>query len=318
MATLYTINVTNNSPNSQDFFFFQAPAVYVGGPTTYSNSIYNQTLQSYSKSGAVLTFELLQQYYAGAQTRQNPPIVGQASGFTTASQPIDLTSSTGGGSNTTQMSVDPLGLGPAANTAGVQLGAFRIVAPEFNPAVEQYNAGLAVLSNSQVVLSNFVTVQPNQNIDCQPVLIFYVQTGSYESGEVINFSTSSIGAAECDTTAGYTTFNVSYNADGTWTVQPDTSAALRFAGLTQLIGRANSPAVAAIGLSVNTSIKNEAGTSVLCTGSTSNYTPPFQVTNLDHPAALKVRSEYQVGPTNGPFRGRMCTAITGNTATFGS
>src|ERR1041384_4454777 len=118
MATLYTINVTNNSPNSQDFFFFQAPAVYVGGPTTYSNSIYNQTLQSYSKSGAVLTFELLQQYYAGAQTRQNPPIVGQASGFTTASQPIDLTSSTGGGSHTTQLSVDPLGPRPRRQPRG--------------------------------------------------------------------------------------------------------------------------------------------------------------------------------------------------------
>ena len=56
MATPITINVTNNSPNTQNFFFFQQPAVYVGGATVYSNSLYTQTLLPYSSSGSVLTF----------------------------------------------------------------------------------------------------------------------------------------------------------------------------------------------------------------------------------------------------------------------
>ncbi|BAM90242.1 hypothetical protein S58_42570 [Bradyrhizobium oligotrophicum S58] len=57
------------------------------------------------------------------------------------------------------------------------------------------------------------------DIDCQPVMIFYVQTGEYPAGTVVNFTNASINAAVCDATPGYTTFNVTYNADGSWSVQ---------------------------------------------------------------------------------------------------
>ncbi|MCP1850224.1 hypothetical protein ACVI1K_007721 [Bradyrhizobium sp. USDA 4508] len=40
MATTITINVQNDSPSLQNFFFFQQPAVYTGGlksiPTAYT------------------------------------------------------------------------------------------------------------------------------------------------------------------------------------------------------------------------------------------------------------------------------------------
>ena len=235
MPTLYTINVTNHSLSPQNFFFFQKPAIYTGGETVYANSIYLQSLQPYSTSGAVLTFYLLQQYYAGAQTASGTPVVGQASGYTTASQPIELTPTSGQTNNCTQMSVTPsLGLSLPAYVDGVQTGAYRIVSPAFDPILKQYNVGLAVKNSEtgSVTLSNFITAQPNKNIDCQPVLIFYVQTGDYQAGEVINFTTSSVGSATCDTTPGYTIFNVSYNLDGSWSV----TTVQEQPGLSQLIG----------------------------------------------------------------------------------
>jgi len=325
MATLYTINVRNLSLSTQDFYFFQKPAVYTGGPQVYSNSIFHEQLRSYESSGSELTFQFLQQYYAGVQTRLYPPVVGQASGFTTSNRAIDLTSRSGEGNNSTQMSVDPLGLSVPANQPGVQPGAYRIVSPPFNPVLQQFNGGLAIRNsrNNVVTLSNYVTVEPSKNLDCQPVLIFYVQTGGYNAGDVINFTTSSVGAAACDTTPGYTTFNVTYEMNGSWSLQSESGPLLKQPGLTQLIGRAdlfhggngngNGASIPA-----NTEIKNEAGHNVICTGDAVNYHPPFQVTNLSNAGALRVHGEYQVGPTNGPFRGRMCTAVNAHTATFAS
>ncbi|MFA3780542.1 hypothetical protein [Yersinia sp. 1652 StPb PI] len=222
MSTLYTINVINNSPTAQDFFFFQKPAIYTGGAKVYSNSIYQEVLSPFASSGSVLTFECLMQFYAGAQSQLPSLLVGQDSGYITSSQPVDLTSITAGvqTANTTVMSVDPsLGLSPATYTEGVQPGAYRIVTPAFNPVTDVFNAGLAVQSASgSSVLSSFINAEPSKNIDCQPVLSFYVQTGTYQAGTVINFSTSSVGSAICDTTQGVTAFNVIYNPQGTWTV----------------------------------------------------------------------------------------------------
>jgi len=224
MSTVYTINVTNNSQANQDFFFFQAPAVYTGGPTVFSNSLYNAILQPNATSGAVLTFEMNVQYFAGAQTQFATPTVGHVSGGTTASQPINLAPATGIGTNdATNLSVDPLGLSPAYSLAGVEAGAFRIIAPSYNPnSAGNFNIGTAIqnAAGGPATLSNFVEAQPNQFVDCQPVLIFYVQVGNFSAGEVINFSSASTLAASCDTTTGHTTFNVTYNIDGTWTVSP--------------------------------------------------------------------------------------------------
>lgn len=222
--TIYTINVTNNSNSTQGFFFFQVPAVYTGGPTVYSNSLFHSMLQPAASSGSVLTFQMNQQYFAGAQTQMAPPTTGHVSGGTTASQPVNLTPASGTGTgNATNMSVDPLGLSLPYSQSGVQPGAFRIVAPTYNPNADgDFNIGSAIqnANGGPATVSNFITAKPNQFVDCQPVLIFYVQTGSYTAGQVINFTSASNMAASCDTTTGHTTFNVTYNVDGTWTVSP--------------------------------------------------------------------------------------------------
>ena len=57
------------------------------------------------------------------------------------------------------------------------------------------------------------------NIDCQPILRCFVQTGTYTPGTVLNSTQSSVSAALVDFTSSHTTCNVTLNANGTWTVQ---------------------------------------------------------------------------------------------------
>src|ERR1700754_1858183 len=300
MATLITINVTNNSTTIQNFFFFQQPAVYSGGAEVYTNSLYTQALLPYATSGAVLSFSMLLQYNAGVQQQISPPQIGQPSGQLAAIQAINLTPAAGGQptNNTTSMTVSPsLGLSVPVSTTGPQPGSFRIITPIFNPVLANYNAGSAVRALSgSITLSNFVTAPPNSNLDCQPVITFYVQTGTYTPGTVMNFTASSINAAVCDATPGYTTFNVSYNVDGTWKVQP--MALVRAAdGLQSLVaGEASGSVVPAV---ANAEVWNEAGTAVISTGTAANGNLPMIITNLSNPAAIGLYREYQVGLMGG-------------------
>jgi hypothetical protein len=217
MSTLLTINVTNNEQN-QGFFFFQQPAIYVGGSQVYTNSLYSQTLANFDASGSILTFQVNSQFYAGIQQANTPPQVGQSSGFSSASRAIDVAKNDGTGNDSTIASVNPLALSKPANTPGVQPGAFRITTPVFS-APPYYNVGSAVNVNGGIVLSNFVQANPASNTDCQPILKYYVSTGQYTPGSVMNFTQSATTAALCDFTGGYTVANVTLNSDGTWSVK---------------------------------------------------------------------------------------------------
>lgn len=316
MSTLIQINVTNNSPVLQSFFFFQQPAIYQGGANVYSNSLLSTPILPSAQGGSVYTFLLKLQYYAGVQQQVAAPVVGQPSGYSSAIQAIGLTPAAGGTAtnNATTMIVSPaLGLTPPVPASGVQPGAFRIISPVYNPTLQQYNGGSAVqLINGAVVLSNFVTVNPNSNLDCQPILKFYVQTGQYTAGTVMNFTSSSVNAALCDATSGFTTFNVTYNPDGTWSVVPSVSRTeLTSHSTDRLLSPAKSDVAA-----IPVAIKNEAGTAVIAHGVAASLNSPVIVSNIDNIGAIHVYSEYQVGPVGGGYTGRMCTSIIGNTATF--
>ncbi|MBI5129760.1 MAG: hypothetical protein HZA66_09980 [Rhodopseudomonas palustris] len=317
MTTTITINVTNNSPTLQNFFFFQQPAQYSGGQQVYTNSLYSQALLPYATSGAVLTFSMVLQYYAGVQQQVAPPQIGQPSGQLAAIQAINLTPAAGGTqtNNTTTMTVSPsLGLSVPVSTVGPQAGSFRIVTPTFNPMLNQYNAGSAVQSLAGgITLSNFVTAQPTSNLDCQPVIKFYVQTGTYTAGTVMNFTSSSINAALCDATPGYTTFNVSYNLDGTWTVTNMALGRLADGSLGLVERSVSSTALAA---PANADVWNEAGTAQLATGNAANFNLPMTIANLSNPGAIQILKEYQVGQIGGQRKGAMCTALAGATGTF--
>lgn len=221
MATLLTINVKNFEPQTQGFYFFQQPAVYTGGGQVYSNSLFSQSLGNYDGTGSILTFQVNLQYYAGIQQANTPPQIGASSGYASASRAIDLAPSSGGSgkpNDWTTATVNPLGLSAPAYGEGVQPGAFRITTPSFS-SPPYFNVGSAVSVNGGIVLSNFVQANPASNTDCQPILKYYVQTGAYTPGNVMNFTQSSVNAALADFTGGYTVCNITLNANGTWSTQ---------------------------------------------------------------------------------------------------
>ncbi|MGV1752407.1 hypothetical protein [Agrobacterium sp. CG674] len=221
MSTLLTINVKNLQSATQNFFFFQQPAVYSGGGDVYSNSLYSQSLGNYDATGSILTFQVNLQYFAGIQQTNSVPVEGSSSGYSSASRAIELAPAAGSTTtpnDTTIATISPLGLSLPKFSAGVQPGAFRITTPAFT-SPPYYNVGSAVNVNGSVVLSNFVQANPQNNTDCQPVLKYYVQTGVYTPGSVMNFSQSSVNAALADFTGGYTTCNVSLLPNGNWSAQ---------------------------------------------------------------------------------------------------
>lgn len=220
MSTLLTINVKNFESQTQNFYFFQEPAIYSGGAPVYSNAIFSQSLGNYDATGSELTFQVNLQYYAGIQQANTPPQIGASSGFASASRSIDLTPASAGTSvnNSTTATVTPLGLSAPGNDPGVQAGSFRITTPSFS-SPPYFNVGSAVSVNGSIVLSNFVQANPMSHTDCQPILKYYVQTGSYTPGSVMNFTQSSLNAALADFTGGYTVCNISLKADGTWSSQ---------------------------------------------------------------------------------------------------
>ncbi|EJC80782.1 hypothetical protein Rleg4DRAFT_2435 [Rhizobium leguminosarum bv. trifolii WSM2297] len=221
MSTMLTINVKNYESQTQSFYFFQQPAIYTGGGQVYSNSLFSQSLGNYDNTGAILTFQVNLQYFAGIQQANTPPQIGASSGYSSASRAIDLAPSPGGSgkpNDWTTATVNPLGLSSPIYGEGVQPGAFRITTPVFN-SPPYFNVGSAVAVNGGIVLSNFVQANPASNTDCQPILKYYVQTGAYTPGVVMNFTQSSVNAALSDFTGGYSVCNVSLKSDGTWTTQ---------------------------------------------------------------------------------------------------
>jgi hypothetical protein len=224
-TTTYSIIVVNKSPYPQNFFFFEQPAIYTGGPEVFSNSLGYQSMLPYNPSTPQqIQFTLVQQYRAGSQQQTSPPQIGIAqtslisqSLVQIAQAGIDKTSL-----DTTAMTIDqnnnPI-LSQATNTQSVQAGAFRIVTPIFQPSQGTYLIGSGGVSNGYLVLSNYIIAQPNTFVDVQPVVKFYISTGSYSAGQTINFSVSSATSALCDATNGKLSFMVTYNSDGTWTTQ---------------------------------------------------------------------------------------------------
>jgi hypothetical protein len=223
MSTKYSITVTNNSPNAQEFFFFQQPAVYSGGSKVYTNSIGHGGLPPMqSGRSSQIQFTVEQQFYAGAQKQNGAIIVGQAQIGLVSQVAIDLADPNKQTYDCTNVVLNDssLYLTSPAYLPGVQNGAFRIMTPTYNPQQYQFLVGLSTINNDgDIILSNFIPAEPTKNIDVQPIVKFYISTGSYTAGTVVNFTTSSQDSAVCDATNGKLSFKVTYNADGTWNVE---------------------------------------------------------------------------------------------------
>lgn len=219
--TTYNILINNNSPNSQDFFIFQTPAKYVGGGKIFSNSIHQTRLSA----GAQATVTIEREFYAGVQSATAAPKVGSVSGSDVIEKPVNLAP---GPDDQVTVELDPLSLTPPKAGNGVESGAFRIVTPSYKPSsTGLMNIGLATATGGRQVLSSFIQAEPNKNTDCQPIVTFYVATGIYTAGTVINFDSSSVNAAECDASTGSENFVADYPPNGEWNVTPVSESAFK-------------------------------------------------------------------------------------------
>jgi hypothetical protein len=216
-VTMITINVQNNGPATQNFFYCMSPVSCSTGAQSYCNSLGTASLGNYAQTGTIVSFVVDFQYQAGVQQAYSPPVAGQESGFYSSSQAIALSDGGCTLADATTMKLNPLSLSPALPGSMVPNGTFRITTPVYDSSVLIFNAGTALRTTAGgVVLPSFVMASPGMNIDVQPARIFYVGVGKFATGVVVVMN-STAGMAKCDAT-GYTSFLVTYSASGTFSV----------------------------------------------------------------------------------------------------
>lgn len=235
MSALFKIVVINNSSQSLPFSLFQAASRYDSPAEVVSTSLDCQPLRPFSQAGTALSFSVDPQVYAGAQeTMPNSfsnsttqsyllsrSLAAADASQTTAVQKVSPTQGTGSSSaNFTIMSVDPVGLSPAVAKENISPGAFCISVPAYTPPVPSYKIGTAAVNqDGSVILSSFIQAPPNQLVSITVLQIFYVAAYAYPTGSVIDYATATSSAAECDFSAGYTTYTVSYGPNGSFSVR---------------------------------------------------------------------------------------------------
>jgi len=274
MSSLITINITNNSSETCDFFFFQEPACYDGHVEVYANSLQTAPVVPLAQGGVAYSFCIDTACRPGVQGAHGMPVAGRPSGYAPAVQP-------GGRSG----------------------GRLRVMAPGFDDSVHAINAGCALRADGGgVVLSNFVQAAPSEILDCEPVARFYVAVGHYPTGTVVDLPNALRAPGLCDARQGHDTFDVSYNADGTWTVTASHAAHQRRSDTRGRTGIAASM--------LNATIKNNAGTKLVSQGRAITTNIPVIIENLTAPMSMLVHSEYQISLNNGPFRGFILTDLS--------
>jgi hypothetical protein len=189
------------------------------------------------------------------------------------------------------------------NRSAAQDGLLRIVSPNFDPAQHVINAGCAMrVDGGGAVLSNFVQTEPDEVLDCHPVAVFHVAIGRYPTGTVVDLAGAMADPALCAGTQGHDTFDVVFEADGSWKVT---------AGHARIKRKAEGRVRAAIEATIlNATIRNNAGTKLICQGRAVSTSIPVIIENLSAPRSLLVHSEYQVSLNNGPFRGFILTDLS--------
>lgn len=220
MSTHYKIIVESESKSRQHFYFFQQPAEYVGGVDPYTNSMADGILSPDADEDQ-LVFTLEEQYRAGAQKTIEPPKVGEAIVGKSSQVEIELASD-GKTKNSTELKIDndTVHLEKPVFNSDVSKGSFRICIPQFDPSNKSYIVGLGSINeDNEFLLSSFINADPKTNVDVKPIMKFYVATGNYTRGTVVDFTQSSENAAVCDATDGTFKFKVTYTREGEWKVE---------------------------------------------------------------------------------------------------
>ncbi|AUR06423.1 hypothetical protein [Phaeobacter inhibens] len=231
MPHTLTIVIRNLSQSKMQFYAFQHPADYQSSGSVLqssSASLATGAVLPYKSSGSTLQFQFERQPHVAAFSNQAKfamlvkpqPFESAAQASVVANWPIALTpgDQTKQVPNDTQLTVGSLGLSMPVYASGIPEGNFGIQIPSYTPTggLKLHCGNGIKVKTTQVVLSSYVTPAPVSHIFCAPKPKFYVKTGNHPVGSPISFSAT--GAALCDFTQGYSTCNVDYQPDGTFTV----------------------------------------------------------------------------------------------------
>jgi len=214
----YKITVESDLPDAIDVYFFNSPALFNDNDATFVNSLATKVVQPKKRSQATFTFS--QKNYAAALNHN-----GVQSGPVTANSIAIMPISFG---KYTDLDIDKNG-DPFLNTprdheegehptAG---GSFIINVPTFpalSPTSPEYHIGLGAIVNDRDTITSFIKPLPGMTYTVQPVVKFYIQVGSKDRHDIVNFTGSSATAAVCDASTGAKDFFVTRRMNGTWTV----------------------------------------------------------------------------------------------------
>lgn len=235
MTSQYHIIIQNMSAQTMSFYAFQKQASFTDSgavPSVLSSSLACGSLAPHDSSGAQLGFAFDTQNYVGATCSILPSSTPAPSAMTamasetsaaseaSAVQPINLTTPDPSQSvkNCSTLTISPLGLATPVYQSGLAAGSFGIEIPTFEPeSVTDLYCGCATINqDGSIVLSSYIVPLPGGEVGCAPTPYYYVKTGSFPVGEAIPYDTSQ--SASCDFSGGYSTFDVQYNSNGSFTI----------------------------------------------------------------------------------------------------
>ncbi|AEV38328.1 hypothetical protein PSE_3824 [Pseudovibrio sp. FO-BEG1] len=197
------IIIRNRSKTARRFYLFQLQPAYVvvGGevPEVHSCCVCAGEVEPYSMSGAELEFAFKEVVLAGAVHEKSASAGARRFASPTGNDESDAlafamqrvvgtqSSEDAVSINSTRLSVAPLGLSPSINEAGVTLRSFRVHTPAVldEELVDVYCGNAIQHQDGQVVLSSFVRPPSDSRVDCAPLFAFWLDTGSFEEGQVV-------------------------------------------------------------------------------------------------------------------------------------
>ncbi|KFZ13843.1 hypothetical protein V502_06413 [Pseudogymnoascus sp. VKM F-4520 (FW-2644)] len=202
-VSTYSIQVYNDSGIPQNYLLFQSAPQLSGDATVFTN-VYQQSQQIPSGDGSNVTFNMTNQYYAVIGTAPTP--IDKGVKVNTSSYiPVQLSSASQGGTKAV-MTTSGGGTGCSFDDSAQTLesdieNTFEIETDDSfgYPSPGNIFLGMGAQSPSGVVPVASVSAAPNQKYYFNPVARWYIGTGTYTPGTVVNIT--DIGnIQECDFT----------------------------------------------------------------------------------------------------------------------